>query len=117
MHGRERIYFEHFWNDFAADPNHSVPERDRRFYAKAYARPGGMRAGFEYFHAFEQDAKDFAGFAKTPLPMPMLVLTGEKASGEFLIQQGAAGGDERGRRDRSQFRTLAHGRGARSSHP
>jgi pimeloyl-ACP methyl ester carboxylesterase len=87
VHGRERIYFEHFWNDFAADPKHSVPERDRRFYAKEYARPGGMRAGFEYFRAFEQDANDFAHFAETPLPMPMLVLTGEKASGEFLIQQ------------------------------
>ena len=30
----------------------------------------------------------FADFAKKPLPMPMLVLTGEKASGEFLIEQG-----------------------------
>jgi pimeloyl-ACP methyl ester carboxylesterase len=88
VRGRERIYFEHFWNDFAANPKHSVPERDRRFYAKEYARPGGMAAGFEYFRAFEQDAKDFAEFAKKPLPMPMLVLTGEKASGEFLIQQG-----------------------------
>jgi pimeloyl-ACP methyl ester carboxylesterase len=88
VHGRERIYFEHFWNDFAANPTHSVSERDRRIYAKAYARPGGMRAGFEYFRAFEQDAKDFDRFAQTPLPMPMLVLTGEKASGEFLIQQG-----------------------------
>jgi pimeloyl-ACP methyl ester carboxylesterase len=87
VHGRERIYFEHFWNDFAADPKHSVPERDRRIYAKAYARPGGMRSGFEYFRAFEQDAKDFAGFAKKPLAMPMLVLTGEKASGEALIEQ------------------------------
>jgi pimeloyl-ACP methyl ester carboxylesterase len=88
VHGRERIYFEHFWNDFAADAKHSVPERDRRFYAKEYARPGGMRAGFEYFRAFEQDAKDFAGFAKTPLAIPMLVLTGEKAGGQFLIEQG-----------------------------
>jgi pimeloyl-ACP methyl ester carboxylesterase len=88
VHGRERIYFEHFWNDFAADPAHSVPERDRRIYAKAYARRGGMRAGFEYFRAFEKDAEDFARFAKKPLPMPMLVLTGEKASGDFLIQQG-----------------------------
>src|ERR1700693_2415518 len=88
VHGRERIYFEHFWNDFAADPKHSVPERDRRFYTKAYARPGGMRAGFEYFRTFEKDAEDFARFAKTPLAMPMLVLTGEKASGEFLIEQG-----------------------------
>ncbi len=85
--GRERIYFEHFWNDFAADPKHSIPETDRRFYAKAYAQPGGMRAGFEYFKAFEQDAADFAAFAKKKLDMPFLVLTGEKASGPFLIEQ------------------------------
>ena len=85
--GRERIYFEHFWNDFAADRNHSVPEADRRFYARTYAQPGAMRAGFEVFRAFEQDAKDFAQFAETKLTMPMLVLTGEKASGEFLIEQ------------------------------
>lgn len=85
--GRERIYFEHFWNDFAADPNHSVPEADRRFYAEAYAQPEGMRAGFEYFRNFEQDAKDFAQLSAKPLPMPVLVLTGEKASGDFLIEQ------------------------------
>jgi len=85
--GRERTYFEHFWNDFAADPKHSIPEADRRFYAKEYAKPGGMRAGFEYFRNFEQDAKDFAELSKTPLPMPVLVLTGEKASGNFLIEQ------------------------------
>jgi uncharacterized RmlC-like cupin family protein len=86
--GRERIYFEHFWNDFAADRTRSVTEKDRQFYAKAYAQPGGMRAGFEYFRSFEQDARDFAGFATRKLPMPMLVLSGEKASGEFLIAQG-----------------------------
>jgi pimeloyl-ACP methyl ester carboxylesterase len=85
--GRERTYFEHFWNDFAADPKHSVPEADRRFYAKAYAQPGGMRAGFEYFRNFEQDATDFAQLSTSPLPMPVLVLTGEKASGNFLIEQ------------------------------
>ena len=85
--GRERIYFEHFWNDFAADPKHSLSEADRRFYAATYAQPGAMRAGFEVFHAFEQDAKDFAEFAQTKLTMPMLVLTGEKASGNALIEQ------------------------------
>ncbi|HEX2746759.1 MAG TPA: alpha/beta hydrolase, partial [Verrucomicrobiales bacterium] len=85
--GRERTYFEHFWNDFAADPKHSVPEADRRFYAAAYAKPGGMRAGFEYFANFERDAQDFAQWGATPLPMPVMVLTGEKASGAFLIEQ------------------------------
>jgi pimeloyl-ACP methyl ester carboxylesterase len=86
--GRERIYLEHFWNDFAADPNKSVPEKDREFYAKAYAQPGHMAAGMEVFRAFPEDAGDFAGFAKTGLTMPMLVLSGEKAGGPFLIEQG-----------------------------
>jgi pimeloyl-ACP methyl ester carboxylesterase len=86
--GRERTYFEHFWNDFAADPAHSVSEKDRVLYAAAYAQPGGMAAGFEVFRAFEQDAKDFAELSKTKLKMPMLVLSGEKAGGQFLIDQG-----------------------------
>jgi pimeloyl-ACP methyl ester carboxylesterase len=85
--GRERIYFEHFWNDFAADRTKSIPERDRKLYAAAYARDDGMRAGFEVFKSFEQDAKDFAAFASRRLEMPFLVLTGEKASGTFLIEQ------------------------------
>jgi pimeloyl-ACP methyl ester carboxylesterase len=85
--GRERTYLEHFWDDFAADRNHSIPEADRLFYAKAYAQPGAMQAGFEVFKAFEQDAKDFAELGKTKLTIPMLVLTGERASGTFLIDQ------------------------------
>ena len=94
VEGRERIYFEHFWNDFAADPSRSLCEQDRQFYAAAYAQPGAMKAGFEVFRAFEQNAKDFAEFARTKLKMPMLVLTGEKASGEFLIAQGRLVADQ-----------------------
>ena len=86
--GRERIYLEHFWNDFAADAQKSVPEADRKFYAKEYARPGHMKAGMEVFRAFPQDAAEFAELAKSKLPMPMLVLSGEKAGGTFLIEQG-----------------------------
>jgi pimeloyl-ACP methyl ester carboxylesterase len=92
--GRERIYFEHFWNDFAADRNHSVPEADRKLYAAAYARPGGMRAGFAYFEAFPQDAVDFEVFSKSKLAIPMLVLTGGKGSGPFLIEQGRLVADD-----------------------
>jgi pimeloyl-ACP methyl ester carboxylesterase len=92
--GRERIYFEHFWNDFAADRTKSVSEADRQIYAASYARDDGMRAGFEYFKNFAQDAKDFAGFAQAKLDMPILVLTGEKASGTFLIEQGKLVGSD-----------------------
>ena len=86
--GRERIYFEHFWNDFAADGTKSVSEADRRFYAQKYAQPGAMKAGMEVFRNFDQDAKDNAAFATTKLTMPMLVLGGEKSGGDFLITQG-----------------------------
>lgn len=85
--GRERIYLEHFWNDFAADPAHSVPEADRQRYTAAYARPGAMRAAFEYFRNFERDAADFAALGRTKLPMPVRVIAGEKSGGTFLIEQ------------------------------
>ena len=45
------------------------------------------RAGFEYFRNLERDAEDFARMAQTRLAMPMLVLSGEKAGGTFLIEQ------------------------------
>jgi pimeloyl-ACP methyl ester carboxylesterase len=85
--GRERIYFEHFWNDFAADGKHSLSESDRRLYTTQYARTGRMRAGWAYFAAFPQTAKDFTELAKTKLAMPVLVIAGAKAGGDFLVRQ------------------------------
>lgn len=85
--GRERIYLEHFWNDFAADRQHSIPEADRERYARAYAQPGAVRAGFEWFRNFERDAADFAEMAQHRLRMPVRVIAGEKSGGTFLIDQ------------------------------
>lgn len=85
--GRERIYFEHFWNEFAADKARSIPEADRVAYSDAYSRPGRMRAGWQYFVSFQEAAKDFAEFAKTKLAMPVLAIGGEKANGELLGSQ------------------------------
>ena len=87
VQGRERTYFEHFWNDFAADKTHSIPEADRIAYAAAYARPGRMRAGWAYFVSFQQAAKDFAELSQTKLTMPVLAIGGEKANGALLGQQ------------------------------
>jgi pimeloyl-ACP methyl ester carboxylesterase len=87
VQGRERIYLEHFWNDFAADPGKSIPEADRKIYAAEYARPNHVRAGMEWFRAIEQDGKEFHEYAAKPLQMPMFVLTGEKGAGDFLVKQ------------------------------
>jgi pimeloyl-ACP methyl ester carboxylesterase len=87
VEGRERIYFEHFWNDFAADKTRSIPEADRKAYTAAYSRPGRMRAGWAYFVSFQKAASDFAVLAKTKLKMPVLTIGGDKANGEALGQQ------------------------------
>ena len=87
VRGRERIYFEHFWNDFAGDKKHSLSKADRAAYTAAYARPGRMRAGWAYFVSFGQTAKDFAQLSQMKLSMPALAIGGDKANGELLGQQ------------------------------
>jgi pimeloyl-ACP methyl ester carboxylesterase len=46
-----------------------------------------MHAGWAYFIAFPQTAKDFAELAKTKLNIPVLSLGGEKANGTVLGEQ------------------------------
>jgi pimeloyl-ACP methyl ester carboxylesterase len=87
VQGRERLYFEYFWNDLAADKTRSLPEADRKAYAAAYARPGRMRAGWAYFVSFQQAAKDFAQLSQTKLTVPVLAVGGDKSLGDFLAQQ------------------------------
>ncbi len=87
VQGRERTYFDYFWDAFAADERHSIPEADREAYVAAYARPGRMRAGWAYFQSFTQTATDFAELSRTKLSMPVLAIGGQRASGAVLGQQ------------------------------
>ena len=82
--GRERIYLDRFWNEFSADPK-QFGEASRQHYAKLYARPGAMHAGFAQFAAFDQDALDNQAFlAKGKLTMPVLAIGGEKSFGPTM---------------------------------
>lgn len=85
--GREDIFFAYFWNDLAADQNHSIREADRKAYLAAYSHPGRMRAAWEYFVSFSQAAEDFAQLSQTTLTMPVLSIGGDKSLGEALGQQ------------------------------
>jgi pimeloyl-ACP methyl ester carboxylesterase len=87
VQGRERIYFEYFWNDLAADKTRSIPEADRKAYTAAYSRSGRMKAGWAYFVSFQQAAKDFAQLSRSKLTMPVLAIGGEKSLGDALGQQ------------------------------
>jgi pimeloyl-ACP methyl ester carboxylesterase len=85
--GRERTYFDYYWNDFAANPNRSLSPADREAYVAAYSRPGRMTAGWAYFDSFPQTADDFARLATTKLRMPVLSIGGDKANGVALGAQ------------------------------
>ena len=87
VQGRERTYYEYFWNVLAADKTHSIPEADREAYTAAYSRPKRMHAGWAYFASWPQLAKDFAQLAQTKLTMPVLSIGGDKSLGNQLAEQ------------------------------
>jgi pimeloyl-ACP methyl ester carboxylesterase len=82
--GRERIYLDRFWNEFSATPA-KFSDASREHYAKLYAAPGAMHAGFAQFAAFDQDAIDDKAFlAQGKLTMPVLAIGGEKSFGPTM---------------------------------
>ncbi|MBB3222811.1 pimeloyl-ACP methyl ester carboxylesterase [Massilia umbonata] len=89
--GRERIYLDRFWNEFAGNPA-KVDEETRRHYAALYAQPGAMRAAFAQFNTIPQDEKDNQVSMRTKLTMPVLAIGGEKSFGanEAIVMRNAA---------------------------
>jgi pimeloyl-ACP methyl ester carboxylesterase len=90
--GRERIYLDRFWNEFAGDPK-KVDEGTRNYYAKLYAKPGAMRSAFAQFNSIPKDAEDnLKAIAKGKLGMPVLAIGGAKSFGanEALVMRNAA---------------------------
>lgn len=89
--GRERIYLDRFWNEFAGDRT-KVDEATRKHYAKLYARPGAMHAAFAQFNSIRQDAEDNKAAVATKLTMPVLAIGGEKSFGanEAAVMRNAA---------------------------
>jgi pimeloyl-ACP methyl ester carboxylesterase len=89
--GRERIYLDRFWNEFAGDRT-KIDEATREHYAELYARPGAMRAAFAQFNSIRQDAEDNKVAMATKLGMPVLAIGGEKSFGanEAAVMRNAA---------------------------
>ncbi|MBC3917166.1 alpha/beta hydrolase [Undibacterium sp. CY18W] len=91
VQGRERIYLDRFWNEFAGNPV-KVDESTRAHYAKLYAAPGAMKAAFNQFLSIRKDVDDNAESMKTKLNMPVLAIGGEKSFGanEAAVMRNAA---------------------------
>jgi pimeloyl-ACP methyl ester carboxylesterase len=75
VQGKELIYLSWFYHNLAYNPA-AITQADINEYVSHYSAPGGMRAGFEYYRAFPQDAIQNQNYSKTKLPMPVLTLGG-----------------------------------------
>jgi pimeloyl-ACP methyl ester carboxylesterase len=82
--GRERQYLDWFFKAKSARPN-AITAADLDEYTRVYARPGYMKAGFEYYRAFFTDRDQNRKAAQTKLPMPVLALGGEMATGDRML--------------------------------
>jgi pimeloyl-ACP methyl ester carboxylesterase len=91
VEGRERIYLDRFWNEFAGTPS-KIGEATRRHYAELYAQPGAMRAAFAQFRSIRKDAEDNRKAIATKLSIPVLAVGGEKSFGstQAVVMRNAA---------------------------
>ncbi|MGN6481652.1 alpha/beta fold hydrolase [Luteibacter sp.] len=89
--GRERIYLDRFWNEFAGTPAR-IDEGTRQHYAALYAQPGAMHSAFAQFRAIRTDAVDNKDAGTHKLTMPVLAIGGEKSFGEneAIVMRNAA---------------------------
>lgn len=89
--GRERIYLDRFWNEFAGDRT-KIDEQTRAYYTTFYAKPGAMHSAFAQFLAIPKDAEDNKISMATKLTMPVLAIGGEKSFGanEAIVMRNAA---------------------------
>jgi len=86
--GRERSYFDFFYDAMAADPKH-LGEQARARYAAGYARPEALTAGFEWYRAMARDAEHNA--RKIRIDTPMLYLRGDAGPAATAIEDYAQG--------------------------
>lgn len=75
VQGKEMIYLSWFFSGLTYNPS-AITKADIDEYVSHYSSPGGLRAGFEYYRAFPQDAIQNQNYSKTKLTMPVLALGG-----------------------------------------
>jgi pimeloyl-ACP methyl ester carboxylesterase len=75
VEGKELMYLSWFYHNLAYNPA-AITQADINEFVSHYSAPGGMRAGFEYYRAFPQDAIENQNYSKTKLTMPVLAVGG-----------------------------------------
>lgn len=86
--GRERQYLQVFYYARSSDPS-AINDADLDIYTSAYSAPGAMRAGFELYRAFDQDAEDNREALRRngKLTMPVLAVGGTMSTSGPLVEE------------------------------
>lgn len=86
--GRERPYLQAFFSARIFDPA-AIGKDDFEVYVTAYSAPGAMRAGFELYRAFEQDAEDNRASLQRngKLTIPVLAVGGAISTSGSLVAE------------------------------
>jgi pimeloyl-ACP methyl ester carboxylesterase len=85
--GRERQYLRAFVNARIGNPS-AMRAEDFEQYVRAYEAPGAMRAGFEVYRAFDQDAQDNRASLNRNgrLDVPVLAVGGDMSTSGVLME-------------------------------
>lgn len=78
--GRELLYVEHFFTEFAYDKGAFAPELVRE-YARQLARPGALRGGLEHYRAIDASTAQIRKLAERPLSIPVFGFGGSHSLG------------------------------------
>ena len=81
--GRERELFDWLFEK-KSERLERIPQTNRDRYVEAYSRPGAMSRGFAYYRSVAESAKQNTNFSTGKLPMPVLALGGQSATGDRL---------------------------------
>ena len=76
VRGREHLFVDYLMHRETVglfDPD-AVSDADIGHYARALARPGGLRSSFSYYRTLPGDRGDNLIWGRTPLPMPVLAV-------------------------------------------
>ncbi|RWB68581.1 MAG: alpha/beta hydrolase [Mesorhizobium sp.] len=80
--GHQRAYFDFFF-DILSKEKSRIPAEARDVYANAYSRPESLKAGFDWYRAFAEDAKVNEARPPAPIGTPVLYLRGSAESGKI----------------------------------
>lgn len=80
--GKEREFLEFLFRSKSLVPG-AISDHDLDIYARSYARPGRMKAGFEYYRAVPTSAEQNR---EAQLPMPVLALGSQTGVRDSLVR-------------------------------